>query len=160
MTPEEVFEKWWKSYVLDPEEGYEGYEKEDHMQQAFLAGIQYQEMNQINCLYEIRKAVGDPEGKLMQSELVERVKRIVTQLEKERAFVKKLDGIIEEVGGVTASCLNPYEDLKNALQAQKDKAERYWRENFSLREDVKHLEKEIQKMKELLKSVTTEKEEA
>jgi hypothetical protein len=78
LIPEAAFEKWWKSYALDPEEGYEGYEKEDHMRQAFLAGIQHQEMNQINCLYEIRKAVGDPEGKLMQDELVGKVRRLVS----------------------------------------------------------------------------------
>ena len=38
------------------------------------------------------------------------------------AFIKKMDGIIEEVGGVTASCINPYEDLKRALIGQKERA--------------------------------------
>lgn len=37
-------------------------------------------------------------------------------------YIKKMDGIIEEVGGVTASCINPYEDLKRALTTQKDRA--------------------------------------
>lgn len=37
-------------------------------------------------------------------------------------YVKKMDGIIEEVGGVTASCINPYEDLKRALITQKERA--------------------------------------
>jgi hypothetical protein len=46
----------------------------------------------------------------------------------ERAYVKKMDGIIEEVGGVTASCINPYEDLKRALLGQKARAEAAERE--------------------------------
>jgi hypothetical protein len=68
MTPEEAFQKWLFSH------GNIGHKVT--ARKAFLAGIQYQEMNQINCLYEIRKAVGDPEGRLMQSDLVERVKTL------------------------------------------------------------------------------------
>jgi hypothetical protein len=68
MTPEEAFEKWWE------EGGNFG------VKDAFLAGIQHQEMNQINCLYEIRKAVGDPEGRLMQSDLVAEIVRIKQEL--------------------------------------------------------------------------------
>lgn len=45
------------------------------------------------------------------------------RLDREREFIRKLDGIIEEVGGVTASCINPYEDLKRALIGQKQRAE-------------------------------------
>jgi hypothetical protein len=70
MTPEEAFEKWWKSSAWD------GATPTSDNRECFLAGLQYQEMNQINCLYEIRKAVGDPEGRLMQSDLVERVKEL------------------------------------------------------------------------------------
>lgn len=40
------------------------------------------------------------------------------------AYIKKMDGIIEEVGGVTASCINPYEDLKRALIGQKERVTR------------------------------------
>lgn len=44
-----------------------------------------------------------------------------------RAYVNKMDGILEEVGGVTVSCINPYEDLKRALLAQKAEVERLTR---------------------------------
>ncbi len=69
MTPEEAFEKWW-------DKGGGGVCGKDASLSAFLAGLQYQEMNQINCLYEIRKAVGDPEGRLMQDDLIQRVKEL------------------------------------------------------------------------------------
>jgi hypothetical protein len=81
MTPEEAFEKWLESRELFPADKYK------HWLPAFLAGAQHQEMNQINCLYEIRKALGDPEGRLMQSELIERVKELAKSVttEKEEA---------------------------------------------------------------------------
>ncbi len=41
------------------------------------------------------------------------------QLATREAYIKKLDGLIEEVGGITVSCINPYEDLKRALVALK-----------------------------------------
>lgn len=40
-------------------------------------------------------------------------------LDKSEAYCRKMDGILEEVGGVTVSCINPYEDLKRALLSLK-----------------------------------------
>jgi hypothetical protein len=40
-------------------------------------------------------------------------------LDKSEAYCRKMDGILEEVGGVTVSCINPYEDLKRAMLALK-----------------------------------------
>jgi hypothetical protein len=42
MTPEEAFQKWWDGYCLFEREGYSAEEKQDHMQQAFLAGQSFQ----------------------------------------------------------------------------------------------------------------------
>jgi len=58
------------------------------------------------------------------AEAESRLVKVCDSRDKDRAFIKKLDGIIEEVGGVTASCINPYEDLKNALIGQKVRAEK------------------------------------
>lgn len=62
---------------------------------------------------------------------IETVESLTAALEAERGrhdktklYLKKIDGIIEEVGGVTASCINPYEDMKRALIGQKERAER------------------------------------
>ena len=35
------------------------------------------------------------------------------------AYTRKMDGILEEVGGVAVSCINPYEDLKRSLLSLK-----------------------------------------
>lgn len=48
---------------------------------------------------------------------------LTAKLAQERAYIKKLDGIIEEVGGVTVSCINTYEDLKRTIIALKKRAE-------------------------------------
>lgn len=77
MTPEQAFEKWWQGYESDSVGGYDPYEKEVHMHQAFLQGIQYKELHQIGVLADIRKAVGDGEGKLMQEELVKKIQTLV-----------------------------------------------------------------------------------
>lgn len=68
MTPEEAFEKWLDSRELFPAESYK------HWLPVFLAGIQFQENQQLLCLVQIREALGDKEAKLSQEELVERVK--------------------------------------------------------------------------------------
>jgi hypothetical protein len=78
MTPEQAFRKWWRVYCVSPAEGYDASEKEDHMQQSFLAGQQYQETNQLMVLADIRKAVGDGEGRLTQEELVKRIEGLVS----------------------------------------------------------------------------------
>ena len=44
------------------------------------------------------------------------------RIDSHEAYIKKLDGLIEEVGGITVSCINPYEDLKRALIALKTRA--------------------------------------
>jgi len=49
--------------------------------------------------------------------------RLRIALEKSEAYCRKMDGILEEVGGVTVSCINPYEDLKRAMLALKERAE-------------------------------------
>lgn len=68
MTPEQAFEKWWND--------------QDCLQSdplhIFLAGQQYQELLQIGVLADIRKAVGDPEGRLMWEELVKRIEGLVS----------------------------------------------------------------------------------
>jgi hypothetical protein len=51
------------------------------------------------------------------------IEALTREVEGLRAYVKKMDGIIEEVGGVTASCINPYEDLKRAMIGQKERAQ-------------------------------------
>jgi uncharacterized coiled-coil protein SlyX len=45
--------------------------------------------------------------------------RAWTEVDKLNAYIKKMDGILEEVGGITVSCINPYEDLKCSLTALK-----------------------------------------
>ena len=52
-------------------------------------------------------------------ELGEQLEGAKAKLANERAYIKKLDGLIEEVGGCTFSCINPYEDLKRALTGLK-----------------------------------------
>lgn len=47
---------------------------------AFLESWEACEEQGIQALADIREAVGDPEGKLMQDELVERVKGLVKEL--------------------------------------------------------------------------------
>jgi len=79
----------------------------------------------------------------LRAELAERDATIVRLLERRQAdsaYIKKMDGIIEEVGGVTASCINPYEDLKRALQGQKQRAEAAESELASVRGDAGRLE--------------------
>lgn len=73
MTPEQAFEKWWDKYEAWPEDGLD-----THVLQAFLAGHQYQETNQLMVLADIRKAVGDGEGRLTQEELVKRIEGLVS----------------------------------------------------------------------------------
>ena len=70
----------------------------------------------------------------------------LAELEKERQYIKKLDGIIEEVGGVTVSCLNPYEDLKNTIIKLKARAEAAEKE---LEESKAKVEKFAAKVQEL-----------
>lgn len=45
--------------------------------------------------------------------------RLIAALDKSEAYIRKMDGILEEVGGVTVSCINPYEDLKRTLLSLK-----------------------------------------
>lgn len=122
MTPEEAFEKFW-------DKGGGGVCGKEASLSAFLAGIQYQEMNQINCLYEIRKAVGDPEGRLMQDPLVERVKELVAALKEMEAMYTHAWDRVD--GGLTM-----------------------------MQSSVDRFDSACGRAHELLKSVTTEKEEA
>lgn len=92
MTPEQAFEKWWRVYCISPAEGYSSSEKEEHMQQAFLAGQQYQETNQLIVLADIRKAVGDGEGRLSQEELVKRIEGLVFSEREIRSVMTALLG--------------------------------------------------------------------
>lgn len=131
MTPEEAFEKWW---VKEYGESYGGFYGKTPSSKAFLAGIQYQEMNQINCLYDIRKAVGDPEGRLMQSELIERVK----------AIADALPVVLEELEGCE-ELLNS--ELGGGHSHQEMDEEKLWSEA-------------VYQARKALKSVATEKEEA
>ncbi len=81
---------------------------------------------------------------------IEELERQVAELEESCHFkdlyIKKLDGIIEEVGGVSASCIDPYEDIKNALQGQKDLAQRYFTEIHTLREAQRPLQKKVSEL--------------
>lgn len=45
--------------------------------------------------------------------------KLSTQIDTKEAYIKKLDGLLEEIGDITVSCINPYEDLKRALVALK-----------------------------------------
>lgn len=74
MTPEQAFQKWW-SYTPN-------YSAKEGAEKAFHAGIQYKELHQIGVLADIRKAIGDPTGKLMQDQLLERVKQLVEKAER------------------------------------------------------------------------------
>lgn len=73
MTPDQAFEKWW----YGPESWCED-DLQSRSKQAFLAGQQYQETNQLMVLSDIRKAVGDGEGRLSQEELVKRIEGLVS----------------------------------------------------------------------------------
>lgn len=73
ITPEEAFEKWWS--LPSPDSWGKGV-----FFDAFKAGISYTEIHQIGVLADIRKAVGDGEGKLMQEELVKRIEGLVKQV--------------------------------------------------------------------------------
>jgi hypothetical protein len=122
MNQQQAFEKWWK-------QEYSGGYGKDQSKDAFLAGLQHQEMNQINCLYEIRKAVGDPEGKLMQDDLVERVKELMAALKEMEAMYT-----------------HAWDRVDGGLTMRKSSVERF--------------DSACGRAYELLKSVTTEKEEA
>lgn len=74
ITPEQAFKKWW-----DSNPGACGANRT--CRGAFLAGIAYKELHQIGILADIRKAVGDGEGRLMGGELLERVKSLVKQVD-------------------------------------------------------------------------------
>ena len=72
----------------------------------------------------LRKAWEEGDTKIAQLEreltaAKEENARLAKSLETSRAYCSKLDGILEEVGDVTVSCINPYEDIKRALAAQK-----------------------------------------
>jgi hypothetical protein len=122
MTPEEAFEKWW-------EKGGGGVCGKEASLSAFLSGLQYQEMNQINCLYEIRKAVGDPEGRLMQDSLVARVKELMAALKEMEAMYThawdRVDGGLtmmkSSVERFDAACGRAHELLKS-VTAEKEEA--------------------------------------
>jgi hypothetical protein len=58
--------------------------------------------------------------------------RLAAALEKSEAYCRKMDGIIEEVGGVTVSCINPYDDLKRAITVLKAENARLREHNQSL----------------------------
>lgn len=73
MTPEQAFEKWWDDHASRPH-----LSGRHTLYAAFLAGQQYQETNQLMVLTDIRKAVGDPEGRLMWEELVKRIEGLVS----------------------------------------------------------------------------------
>lgn len=69
MTPEQAFQQWCD----------ERFESMDYTcKSAFFAGQEYQETNQLMVLADIRKAVGDGEGRLDQEELVKRIEGLVS----------------------------------------------------------------------------------
>lgn len=53
------------------------------------------------------------------TQLEREVAALRAALDRSEAYCRKMDGILEEVGGVTVSCINPYEDLKRALLSLK-----------------------------------------
>jgi hypothetical protein len=55
-------------------------------------------------------------------ELGERIARLADLRANDAAYIKKLDGIIEETGVRPVSCINPYEDLKAVVLALKKRA--------------------------------------
>lgn len=61
------------------------------------------------------------------AELKARVERLASLRESDAAYIKKLDGIIEETGVDPVSCINPYEDLKGVVLSLKKDADRYRR---------------------------------
>lgn len=83
ITPEQAFEKWW-----DKHDGFTPLRGEFF--QAFLAGIQYQELHQISVLADIRKAVGDGEGRLSQEELVKRIEGLANDKQKSLDMIAQL----------------------------------------------------------------------
>lgn len=71
---------------------------------------------------EIVEAVVLRVGELAQAR--EKVEAYQRQAKNAADYIRKMDGIIEEVGGITVSCINPYMDLKLALIALKEKAQK------------------------------------
>lgn len=57
------------------------------------------------------------------AELRARVDRLAELRANDAAYIKKLDGIIEETGVRPVSCINPYEDLKAVVLALKKRAD-------------------------------------
>lgn len=78
MTLEQAFEKWWDKVKNRCSGTADSYSPWFSHECAFIAGQQYQETNQLMALSDIRKAVGDGEGRLTQEELVKRIEELVS----------------------------------------------------------------------------------
>ncbi len=76
---------------------------------------------------------------IIAAEIREATEQKDREIARLNAYIKKIDGLIEEVGGCTFSCINPYEDLKASLVGLKTRVTELERQLAEAGEDKARL---------------------
>ena len=119
-------------------------------EQGYHQGWKDSELNQIQCLEAIREAVGDPEGKLMQDELVEKIEDDYTQLanlEHDYAVSTKrnetFNGLIEAANLTIAQLKDDKKVLRKKVVMLREAVESKRKMNAILTEELEILKGEF-----------------